>query len=191
MFGPEEPRFGCLSAIKHGRHVYLYGQQFGGCKIILARVAEEDVETREAYEHWDGEGWKLNNWDDSATMWEDIPQASVFRSSLFGKQYPFVMVGVNKWCDNKIQVGVAPAPQGPWQIKDVGVAGPINVSNGHRYCIYGHPWASECGKDLFVTWSETWPGGVVAAKLNFRMETPLPTPDSSAEDEPATMEKEL
>lgn len=191
LISPEEPGFGCLSAIKHGHHVYLYGQRSGSCKIVLARVAPHEVENTAAYEHWDGEGWQLNNCDNAATLWEDIPQASVFRSSLFGEQYPFVMVGVTKWCDNKVQVGIAPAPQGPWQIKDVGVAEPLKVSGGHRYCIYAHPWASEGGKDLFLTWSETWPGGVVAAKLTFTMQSPPPTPDSSAEDKPAEVEKEL
>ena len=71
-------------------------------------------------------------------------------------------------------VGAATTLEGPWELFPVYTARPLDDGDeySYMYCIYPHDWAfdEEYGM-LMVTWSEHWPGGVVAAKLTFKMGT--------------------
>ena len=46
----------------------------------------------------------------------------------------------------------------------------IDVPDKYIYCVYPHPWVfGDNNGELFVTWSEQWPGGVIGAKIKFEM----------------------
>ncbi|KAL9127533.1 MAG: hypothetical protein Q9217_003601 [Psora testacea] len=171
MFVGTDPRFGSFSTHIENDHIYLYGQTPGSCHIILARVYKDLAEHRAAYQHWDGRRWVQDDWSCSAPVFTDLPQGAVFRSDLFGKGREYVLVGVSQWADSKIRLGVAEKPEGPWDIRGIALAKGINYPNEYMYCIYPHDWAVEDDDtSLMVTWSEHWPGGVVAAKLKFQVE---------------------
>ena len=124
-----------------------------------------------AYERWDGTVWNPSRAAAPAPVFSDLPQGAIFRTMMFGLDTPFVFVGVSKWADSMIRVGRASRLEGPWDIREVVRAEGINYRKEFRYCIYPHPWALP-GKaqetTLMVTWSEHWPGGVVAGKLDFK-----------------------
>ncbi|KAG8533746.1 uncharacterized protein KY384_001487 [Bacidia gigantensis] len=168
LFQQNEPHFG--SAFLDNGYIYLYGQISGDCKIALTRVPPDSATDRSKYQFWNGSGWCTNT-SDCAPAYADLPQGQVLRSSFFGTAYPYLFVGVSKYGDSKIRVGRAKAPEGPWDIYVVGTAKGINYPNDYMYCIFPHPWAfaDKDGK-LMVTWSEHWPGGVVAAKLSFKLD---------------------
>ena len=47
----------------------------------------------------------------------------------------------------------------------------INKTDRFRYCIYPHLFASHTrNAELMVTWSEQWPGGVIAGRVEFLTE---------------------
>ena len=74
-------------------------------------------------------------------------------------------------------MGWANSPQGPWKFTHIADAADIGGPEGYKYAMYPHPWAfEESDGELMVTWSEHWPGGVVAAKLTFEMEDKLYEP---------------
>ena len=146
--------------------------------MTIGRTTKHRFKTLEGYERWTGEGWESGGDSEPAALFKDIPQGAVFRSDLFGKQRPYVMIGVSKWADSKIRVGSAPALTGPWEVTEVGIAKGIDYANDYMYCIYPHPWALEDENALMISWSEHWPGGVVMGKLRF---VPKVQPLSSTE----------
>ena len=129
---------------------------------------------RASYRFWNGEEY-VQNCDEAVAVFKGIPQGAIIRSDLFGKERPWVLIGVDKWADSEVQMGTAPKLGGPWEIEPVCEAKGIDQDKGWRYCIYPHTWALRSKDELMVTWSEQWPGGVVAAKLKFQ---------KSAETEP-------
>ena len=174
MWGPEQPRMGTFTAIKDNGFIYLYGDRPDG-KIILARVIsvmavleDRQVRYKEAYRYWDGDGW-VSDWRKAAVVIEGMRQGAIVRSKLFGEEKPFVFVGTSKWADSQVFMGASAKLEGPWSLNAVCKAEGINepTSKGKwMYCIYPHLWASdEENGELFVTWSEQCPGGVVAAKI--------------------------
>ena len=170
LFHADEPKFGSFSALSHGPYIYLYGER--GNDMLIARVWPHFASVREDYEHWDGKGWVEGDFSRSASLFSELPQGAVFRSpSLFGAPHgSFILVGVNKWADSMIRVGVAQSPEGPWNVHEAALAKGIDYPDKYMYCIYPHPWYPENDPtSLMVTWSEHWPGGVVAAKLKFEV----------------------
>ena len=102
------------------------------------------------------------------SAFDDIPQGAIIRSNLFGKHKEYAFVGVSKWCDSLIRVGAAGGLEGPWEIWPVAMTQGINKTDGFRYCIYPHLFASYTrNAELMVTWSEQWPGGVIAGRVKF------------------------
>jgi len=88
------------------------------------------------------------------------------RSTLFGSSKPFVFVGNNGWGDSNVVIGASASLEGPWETQTVCRAEGINYKKTMMYCMYPHLWASKVEEgELMVTWSEQWPGGVVAAEL--------------------------
>lgn len=82
----------------------------------------------------------------------------------------YVFIGVNRWADSGIMMGCSKSLEGPFEMFKVAEATGIDHKDNYMYCIYPHPWAfKEVDGELMVTWSEHWPGGVVAAKLTFQM----------------------
>ena len=172
LFKADEPRFGSVSSFLQGDHIYLYGQCPGGCDIALARVPKLLAADPGSYERFCGSSWSSNNTQKPACLFKDLPQGAVFETDLFGSDKPYMFVGVSKFADSKIQVGIASKLQGPWSITPVGKATGIKYKDGFMYCIYPHPWAlpeDTAGyRSLIVSWSEHFPGGVIAAKLRFK-----------------------
>ncbi|KAL9102345.1 MAG: hypothetical protein Q9163_002495 [Psora crenata] len=171
LFAEDEPRFGSFSTHIEGDYVYLYSLTPEAGQVVLARVEKCLAHCRDAYQHWNGLGWVQGDWSCSVPMFTDLPQGAVFRTAMFGKGRTYVLVGVSKWGDSKIRLGLAERAEGPWDVREVASAKGINYPNDYMYCIYPHEWATE-GEDisLMVTWSEHWPGGVVAARLKFQVD---------------------
>lgn len=167
IFGPDEPRIGTFSSLVHEDFVYLWGDYQG--KIILARVEKHRPTSRNAYRYWNGEAY-VTDWRDAIPVLRDIQQGCFFRSSLFGSERPFVFVGCTKFADSIVMMGAEACLEGPWCLSPLFQADGINQPNNYRYCMYGHPWAfDEENGELLVTYSESWPGGVVGAKVKLMM----------------------
>ena len=80
-------------------------------------------------------------------------------------------MGVNKQADSMVQVGAAAEVQGPFDLTAVCKAAGTDDDEKLKYCIYPHLFASNVPKrELVVTWSEYPPGGVIAAKLKFKID---------------------
>ena len=168
MFEANEPKVGSLSSIVEGDYVYLYSEYRGNT--ILARAWSPMTTSRNLYRYWDGQDY-VEDYDAAVPLaaFQDLPQGAVVRSNFFGKQKKYVFVGVSKWADSKIQVGAAETLEGPWEVWPVGLTEGIDKKDGFRYCIYPHLFASRTHKaEMMVTWSEQWPGGVVAGKVHFQ-----------------------
>ena len=125
---------------------------------------------------------------------QGFQSACFFRSAMFGPHLPWVVVGVNMFCDSMIQVGGAERLENlvstgllarthslgcllltgtlQW-IPHAVIKAPIHNKDRFPegcicYCIYAHPWAfADDSTSLFVTWSEQYPGEVIGAKLTF------------------------
>lgn len=165
-FGPDEPRAGTFSAILEGSNIYLYGEMEG--TTVLARVPRNCTGDKEWYRFWNGREY-AKDYKEAVPVFKDLQHGCIFRSKLFGAQRPWVFVGCNKWADNHILIGASAALEGPWELTATCKAEGIDIPIGpdsYMYCMYAHPWASDEEKaQLMVTWSEKWPGGVVAARL--------------------------
>lgn len=169
LFGPNEPRIGSFSTLVHKDHVYLWGDRPDG-EIILARVKRFQTALREEYEYWNGKGW-VPRWHEAVPVLHNIQHGAIIHTELFGKNMPFVFVGVNKSGDSMVQIGAASNVHGPFDLTPVFEAQGLDNNTNYKYCIYPHLFASNIPKrELFITWSEHFPGGVIAAKLKFRID---------------------
>ena len=169
LFGPNEPRIGSFSTLFHEGHVYLWGHRPDG-QLILARVEQYDTALRDRYEYWNGSNW-VPHWHDAVPVLHDVQHGAIIHTNLFGRDKPFVFVGVNKGADSMVQIGAAAEVQGPFDLTAVCKATGIDYDEKYKYCIYPHLFASNVPKrELMVSWSEHPPGGVIAAKLKFKID---------------------
>ena len=165
MFGVDEPRVGGFSSVVHGDHIYLWGHH--GKDVVLARVPKNSPLHRDSYTFWDGEGY-VPWWQAAVPVLKDVQHGAIIKSSLFGKDRPWVFIGCSRWLDSKIMIGASAHLEGPWELIPLCQASGIDYPDTVMYCMYPHQWAfAEEDGELMVTWSEQWPGGVVAAKLKF------------------------
>lgn len=153
----------------HNHYIYLYGNfEYGdrpGHNIVLARVHKHNIEHPHHYTYWNGTEY-VSDPNEAATIFEKMQAGMVFHSKLFGSAKPFVFVGNNGWGDSKVVMGASASLEGPWETMTVCQATGLNYKETRMYCMYPHFWASKIEEgELMVTWSEQWPGGVVAAKL--------------------------
>ena len=101
----------------------------------------------------------------------DIEHGAIVHTSLFGKDKQFLFVGANNQADDMVQIGVAESLQGPFDLMPICKARGINHDEKHKYCIYPHISVSNIPKrELVITWSEHPLGGVIAAKLKFKID---------------------
>ncbi|CAD6568113.1 MAG: hypothetical protein ASARMPREDX12_001069 [Alectoria sarmentosa] len=169
LFGPDEPRIGSFSTLLYKGHVYLWSARPDG-QIILARVEQYETALRDGYEYWSGSGW-VPGWHEAVPVLHDVQQGAIIYTKMFGRDKPFVFVGVNERGDSMIQIGAAAEVQGPFDLTAVCKATGIDYDKKYKYCIYPHLFASNIPKrELMVTWSEHSPGGVIAAKLKFKVD---------------------
>lgn len=101
----------------------------------------------------------------------DVEYGAIVHTPLFGKDKQFLFVGANNQADNMVQIGVAERVQGPFDLMPICKATNINHDEKHRCCIYPHIFASNIPKrELVITWGEHPPGGIIAAKLKFKID---------------------
>lgn len=169
LFRPNEPRIGSFCTLLHRGHVYLWGHRLDG-EIILARVEQYETALRDRYEYWSGCDW-VPHWHDAVPVLHDVQHGGIINTNMFGRDKPFVFVGVNKRADSMVQIGAAAEVQGPFHLTAVCKATGIDHDEKYKYCIYPHLFASNVPKrELIITWSEHSPGGVIAAKLKFKID---------------------
>ena len=71
--------------------------------------------------------------------------------------------------DSQVMVGASANLEGPWELTPVFKAYGLRYESW-MYCIYPHQWAfDEADGEVLVTWSEHWPGNVIAARLRFEI----------------------
>ncbi|KAI9759893.1 MAG: hypothetical protein M4579_002018 [Chaenotheca gracillima] len=169
-FGPDEPRLGTFGTLTEDGYIYLWGHYDDA--VVLGRVGSRVADRREMYEVWDGIGYTPDLTRAEVVM-NHMQHGAFWRSNMFrpGDDREYVFVGVRSWADSKILMGTAPRVEGPWDLRELCTAEPIDFPSPFLYCVFPHPWAfkDEDG-ELMVTWSEHRPGGVVAAKLTLEME---------------------
>lgn len=165
-----EPRFGTFTALLHENYVYAFGHGPNSKDIMLARVPFQDILLKDHYEYFDGSSYQ-NDISKCKPVMTGMQHGTIYRSELFqsntGKDWVFV--GCNAFADSTVHMGVAPKPEGPWDIRKLMSAKPKTRFDDATfiYCMFAHPWAFDEGKgELMVTWSEgTMRGRVVAVKV--------------------------
>ncbi|KAL9043467.1 MAG: hypothetical protein Q9214_003350 [Letrouitia sp. 1 TL-2023] len=167
LFDSSEPLMGSFSAINEGGWVYVWGQRDN--KVYLGRVSETQCHDKGSYTFWNGASY-TNEWQQAVPVMEDMQQGQVVRSSLFGDRYPWLFVGVTRWSDDYLIMGVSPELEGPWVSNPVVKAHGIERDSFYKYCMYPHLWGSaESEGKLLVTWCDAWPGGVIAARVELEI----------------------
>lgn len=143
---------------------------------MLARVPVGHPLVKEAYEYWDGQEYVRDMTKAVPVLW-GVSQGCIFRSRLFpkGQGKDYIFLGVGSGGTSKVLMNVAAQLEGPWnEWHELFTAMGLNQKEGYKYCVYPHQWAfGEDKGELMVTWSEHWPGGVVAAKVKFEMGKPV------------------
>ena len=172
MFGEEEPRVGTFSSIIEGDYIYLWGDHGKGCGdgVILSRVRKNLFQNKKDYTYWDGEEY-VEDWRAAKVVLKNMQSGSIFRSSLFGEERPWVFIGCTFECKSLVMMGAAATLEGPYHEKAIFNATGIDCVETIMYCVYPHPWVfDEREGQLMITWSEQWPGGVVGAKVSLKMD---------------------
>ncbi len=167
----DEPRWGTFSTLAPGDgYYYLWGHH--GADVLLARVRTDRTLDKTAYEVWNGSGYG-GEVADAKPVLRDFAQGQIYRSNLFapGQGRDYVLIGVDMSGSSAVVMATAPCLEGPWEeFVPLFSAPNLEGPTGYRYCMYPHPWAyNEADGELLVTWSEHWPGGVIAAKVKFEM----------------------
>jgi hypothetical protein len=168
MWFANEPRVGVFSALAYQREIYLWGHH--GDNIVLARVRDDMVYLKDQYLFWNGDSY-VTDFRQAAPVLSGYQHGQFFRSDFFGPSKPWIFVGCSSWGDSKVMMAAAANIEGPWEnMTAVCTGGGIAVPDKYVYCVYPHPWVyGDNTGELFVTWSEHWPGGVIGAKLTFEL----------------------
>lgn len=170
IFGPDEPRFGSFSVLIEGDFIYLWGTHKKD--VLLARVPKDYPHVRKSYRYWNGTAY-IEDIDAANPLMPGMAQGAVFKSTLFGKTKPWVVVGCTHWRDSMIMVGASTSIEGPWEFTAVAKGTGVEINHLPVYCMYPHTWLfDEENGELAVSWSECWPGKTIMAKLKFRQSRP-------------------
>lgn len=146
---------------------------------VLARIkCGDDLSQRSNYQfHCQDGGWQpnFNKGDDLTDVCSGQGHGMIFKIGEHGpKGKPYMSIGVDKWMSNKLYLGVSSAPEGPWEMQDVGELPKfLGDKSNHRYCLYVHEWGSDFSQgELLISWSDDGQMGglVVAGKLKLVME---------------------
>lgn len=162
--------------------MYLLGghrDEGGWPRNVLARIKYgEDLTQRSSYQfHCQNGGWQSSfaRGDDLTDTCSTQGHGKMFKVGENGPEgKPYMWIGVDKWMSSKLYLGVAPAPEGPWEIQDVGeVPKILGDKSKTRYCLYVHEWGSNFAQgELLISWSDDGQMGglVVAGKLKLATE---------------------
>jgi hypothetical protein len=149
-------------------YVYLYGTpngRFGAA--YLARVPENAVLTKSAYQYWTGSAWRSG----PDTLATPIVQGPVAELSVQFNAY------TGKWLMTYLQgsdvvLRSANAPTGPW-------SGPAVVAGSADFPgLYGgfiHPWSS--GPDLYLALSQWTPYNVYLVRVRLNRDATITNPN--------------
>lgn len=103
-------RFQQNAFLKTGGYVYRYGTPAGRNHLgFLSRAKESDIANLDAYEYWDGNGWKPNDAKASAPIVDGVAELSVMWNDHLGQ---YVMLTTDPF--NSVVMRTASAPEGPW-----------------------------------------------------------------------------
>ncbi|WP_030524853.1 DUF4185 domain-containing protein [Nocardia rhamnosiphila] len=103
-------RFQQNAFVKDDGFVYRYGTPAGrNHPGYVSRVREADIANIDAYEYWDGQGWKPNDARAAVPVVDGVAELSVQWNDHLRK---FVMLTTDPY--NSVVLRTADAPQGPW-----------------------------------------------------------------------------
>ncbi len=157
--------------------IYVFGHQTRNKDICVARVPKAQAANRKYYQYWDGKSW-TGSISSCATVISDMQHGQIFSTCMFGAESPYVwaFIGCTARADNKVIMGRAMSPQGPWEMHmtEASLYWLVKPHQGDFcYCVYPHPWADQIEKtgDLTISWSEGGiTGGVLMSKMRLAME---------------------
>ncbi|EEH36406.2 hypothetical protein PAAG_06824 [Paracoccidioides lutzii Pb01] len=166
IFKEHEPAFGTFCAINHQGWYYLWGRHIND--IYLARVHVEHAFEREYYQFWNGYSF-TGDIGMVTPVLSGFTHGVIYPTRLFGHTFGWAFIGNTAWDDYTAMMGAAKDPQGPFQVVPVAFGEKLQ-ENAFNECIYAHPWAfKESLGEILITWSEKWPGGIIAAKFQMQM----------------------
>ncbi|MFI5714694.1 DUF4185 domain-containing protein [Nocardia sp. NPDC051750] len=103
-------RFQQNAFVKNAGYVYRYGTPAGRANPgFISRVREAEIANLDAYEYWDGRGWKANDAKAAAPIVEGVAELSVQWNDHLRK---FVMLTTDPF--NSVVLRTADSPEGPW-----------------------------------------------------------------------------
>ncbi|WP_280456913.1 DUF4185 domain-containing protein [Nocardia carnea] len=103
-------RFQQNAFVKADGYVYRYGTAAGRANAgYISRVREADIANIDAYEYWDGRGWKVNDPLAATPIVEGVAELSVQWNDHLRK---YVMLTTDP--HNSVVLRTADTPQGPW-----------------------------------------------------------------------------
>ena len=103
-------RFQQNAFVKADGYVYRYGTEAGrNHPGYVSRVREADIARMDAYEYWDGHGWKPNDAKAAAPIVEGVAELSVQWNEHLGK---YVMLTTDS--TNSVVMRTSDTPEGPW-----------------------------------------------------------------------------
>lgn len=108
-------KFQMNAFLKDGGFVYEFGTPPGrDNEAFLARVPEGEIENLDAYEYWDGGGWKRGDANAAAPIMAGAAELSVMYNEHLGQ---FVSLTTDP--ANSVVLRRAPSPEGPWSPPEV------------------------------------------------------------------------
>lgn len=152
------------------------------CRIRL----DADFTKRQNYQFWvkngHGGGWESTYKDfnhlKNVNILDTQAQGAVIKCpELAPEGKPYMWFGVNKFMASHLYVGVAPRPEGPWEVEDGGELPKDPQHEGPRYALYPHDRSCDTSNGVMLcSWSDggQMGGKVVMAKFHFEKEDNSP-----------------
>ncbi|MFF0488911.1 DUF4185 domain-containing protein [Nocardia sp. NPDC003482] len=121
-------------------YVYRYGTAAGRDNLgFIARVKEPDIANWDAYEFWDGHGWKPKDANAAQPIVGGVGELSVGWNDHLGR---YVMLTTDP--ANSVVMRTAPAPEGPWTDPQV-LIDARDLPSAYAPMIYPY----QTGRDLY------------------------------------------
>lgn len=141
--------FGQVGLFNHEGYVYVVGTVTGrSSKPCLARVKEENIETQEEYEFWNGYGWMKGKEAGAVPIFDDFSGELSFAWFPFHRKW--VLLYLNEQRNDQITMRYADNLIGPWSEPQVLTDG---KSFWRPYGSFIHPISLQGGDDLYFIMS--------------------------------------